>query len=420
MNYNEALEYIHGVCWLGSKLGLERTRELMAKLGDPQKHLKFIHLAGTNGKGSIAAMLSSILTKAGYKTGLYTSPYIDQFTERFQIDGEQISKEELAEITGYIRPFADSMADHPTEFELVTAIGLEYFYRNKCDIVVFEVGMGGALDSTNIIDTPEAAVIAAMGLDHTRELGETIEEIAQAKAGIIKQGGDVVIYGNNETANRVFAEKCQKVGARLHMAEQDAIVRKESGLDGQRFDIGGRKDLFIPLIGACQPNNCATALKTIDVLKAKGWDIPEEAIRDGLGATRWPGRFQVMQREPIFIVDGAHNPHGIEDAKAGLVKYFPGKKIHFLIGVMADKDVTHILETLTPIAESFVAVRPNNPRAMEADQLRDRIIAFGAKATSCSSVKEGVFKVIEQCGKDGIGCALGSLYMSGDVRSCFN
>ena len=420
MNYNEALEYIHGVCWMGSRLGLERTYELMHKLGDPQKDLKFIHIAGTNGKGSIAAMLASVLTRAGYRTGLYTSPYIDQFTERFQIDGEQISKEELAEITEQIRPFADAMEDHPTEFELVTAIGLQFFHRNKCDIVVFEVGMGGALDSTNIIDTPEAAVIAAMGLDHTRELGDTIEQIAQAKAGIIKPGGDVVIYGNEPAANKVFQETCREKGATLYLAAQETVVRKESDLAGQTFDVGQRRDLFLPLLGACQPNNCATALKALDVLRAKGWNISEEAIRQGLRETSWPGRFQVMRRNPVFVVDGAHNPHGIQDAKAGLMKYFPGRKIHFLIGVMADKDVSHILEALTPIAASFVAVRPNNPRAMAADELRDRILAFGAEATACQTVQEGGEKVIEQCGKDGIGCALGSLYMSSDVRACFN
>ena len=204
MNYSEALSYIHSVCWKGSVPGLSRTRELLGKLGNPEQSLKFIHIAGTNGKGSTAAMLASILEEAGYTVGLYTSPFINRFNERMQVNHTCIGDEELAELTDYVRPYADSMADSPTEFELITAIAMEFFKRKHCDIVVLEVGMGGALDSTNVIDTPEVAVIAAMGFDHTRELGSTMTEIASAKAGIIKPHGDVVIYGQNPEAEAVF------------------------------------------------------------------------------------------------------------------------------------------------------------------------------------------------------------------------
>ena len=204
MTYEEALSYIHSVNWQGSKLGLERTQELLERLGNPEKKLKFIHIAGTNGKGSTAAMLASIMEKAGYRVGLYTSPFIDRFNERMQVNHQQIPDQTLANLTEYIRPFADAMDDSPTEFELITALAMEYFLREKCEIVVLEVGMGGALDSTNVIESPEAAVIAAMGLDHVRELGPTMADIARAKAGIIKPGCGVVSYGGNSEADQGF------------------------------------------------------------------------------------------------------------------------------------------------------------------------------------------------------------------------
>ena len=249
MNAEQAIAYIHSVCWKGSIPGLARTQELLEKMGNPEKKLKFVHIAGTNGKGSTAAMTASILNKAGYRTGLYTSPYIYRFHERIQVDGVEISDEDLTEITEYVKPLADSMAQSPTEFELVCCIAFEYFYRKKCDIVVLEVGMGGELDSTNIIDVPEAAVIMAMGLDHVKELGPTMADIARAKAGIIKEGGDVVIYGGNPEADPVFEEVCAQRSAKLHKADFSAIVPGPFGLDGQSFSYGAWKDLQIPLVG---------------------------------------------------------------------------------------------------------------------------------------------------------------------------
>ena len=223
MTYEEALKYIHSVNWVGSKLGLERTQELLEKLGSPHKKLKFIHIAGTNGKGSTAAMLASILEKAGHRTGLYTSPFINRFNERMQVNGKQIPDGTLAELTDLIQPYADAMEDAPTEFELITALAMEYFLREKCDIVVLEVGMGGELDSTNVIGTPEAAVIAAMGLDHVKELGPAMADIARAKAGIIKSGGSVVSYGGNPEADPVFEAVCREKGAKLRQPDFSGI-----------------------------------------------------------------------------------------------------------------------------------------------------------------------------------------------------
>ena len=419
MTYEEALSYIHSICWKGSKLGLDRTRELLGKLDDPQKELKFIHIAGTNGKGSTAAMLSSILEEAGYQVGLYTSPFINRFNERMQVNHQPIPDEELAALTEYVRPHADAMADSPTEFELITALAMVWFARQKCDIVVLEVGMGGELDSTNIIDVPEAAVIAAMGLDHVKELGPTMADIARAKAGIIKEGGRVVSYGGNPEADEVIAAVCRARNASLCQPDFSAIVPGDFSLEGQTFSYKGWRGLRIPLVGAYQMNNAAVVLETVEVLRQRGWNISDEAVRQGLADTRWPARFEVLRRDPVFIVDGGHNPHGIRATAESLRRLFPGRKITFVTGVMADKDVEHILGLIVPLADQFFTVRPDNPRAMDAGELAARIEAMGAKATACASVRDGVDRAIQAEGPHGVACALGSLYMSGEVRSCF-
>lgn len=419
MTYEEALKYIHSVNWVGSKLGLERTRELLGKLGRPHEQLKFIHIAGTNGKGSTAAMLASILERAGYRTGLYTSPFINRFNERMQVNGEQIPDAVLAELTERIQPYADAMEDAPTEFELITALAMEYFLQEKCDIVVLEAGMGGELDSTNVIGAPEAAVIAAMGLDHVKELGPAMADIARAKAGIIKVGGAVVSYGGNPEADEVFARTCRERGAVLRGPDFLQIVPGPFGLDGQRFSYGPWADLQIPLAGRYQLNNAAVVLETVAVLRERGWAISDAAVRQGMAATRWPARFEVLRRDPVFIVDGGHNPHGIRATAESLQRLFPGKKITFVTGVMADKDVESILGLIVPLADQFFTVRPENPRAMKAEELAGRISALGAKATPCESVADGVARAIAAEGPEGVACALGSLYMSGEVRACF-
>ena len=393
--------------------------ELLGKLNDPQKELKFIHIAGTNGKGSTAAMLSSILEEAGYRVGLYTSPFINRFNERMQVNHQPIPDEELAALTEYVRPYADAMADSPTEFELITALAMVWFARQKCDIVVLEVGMGGELDSTNIIDVPEAAVIAAMGMDHVKELGPTMADIARAKAGIIKEGGRVVSYGGNPEADEVIAAVCRARNASLCQPDFSAIVPGDFGLEGQTFSYKGWRGLRIPLVGAYQMNNAAVVLETVEVLRQRGWSVSDEAVRQGLADTRWPARFEVLHRDPVFIVDGGHNPHGIRATAESLSRLFPGRKITFVTGVMADKDVEHILGLIVPLADQFFTVRPDNPRAMDAGELAARIEAMGAKATACASVRDGVDRAIQAEGPHGVACALGSLYMSGEVRSCF-
>ena len=416
MNITEALTYIHSVCWRGSIPGLSRTQELLRRMGNPEKKLKFVHIAGTNGKGSTAAMTASILRKAGYCTGLYTSPFLFRFNERMNINGADIADEELAEITEFVKPHAEAMTDHPTEFELVTAIAMEYFARHRCDIVVLEVGMGGELDSTNVIDPPEVAVICNLGLDHTEVLGNTLEEIAQAKAGIIKPGCSAVLYRGSPSVEAVFEETCKARGVELCKADFSALVSRSHSFAGQVFDFGSRKALEIPLLGAHQLRNAAVVLTAVDCLIRRGWSISEENIRDGLRDVVWPGRFELLRRNPDVIVDGGHNPQCLEALAQNVRDYLAGRNITALTGVMADKDSAHMYETMAPLVTRFVAVTPDNPRAMPAEELKNILTPFGKPVTACASVSQGVEEALRQAGPQGLVLAFGSLYMVGDVR----
>ena len=418
MTYEEALAYIHSVTWRGSKLGLDRTHELCARAGDPQRKLRFLHIAGTNGKGSTAAMLAAILSDAGYTVGLYTSPFITRFNERMQINGEQIGDEELAELTAWLKPLADGMANHPTEFEMITVLGFEYFLRHNCDVVVLEVGLGGELDSTNVIDVPELAVITNIGLDHTRELGPTIADVARAKAGIIKENGDVVIYGGNAEADAVLTAACDANGARLIRTVHDDIHNVVCSLDGLTMDFGERKGLHIALVGAYQAHNAAVVLTAVDALRRKGWHIPEEAVRSGLLRVAWPARFEVLTRAPLFLADGGHNPQGVQAAVDAIRAVLPGERIAFLLGVMADKDVAHMLEKIAPVGSAFFTVTPHNSRAMPANELAERLGALGCEAMACEDIGEGVRRAWDSAKENGgAAFALGSLYLLGDVRN---
>ncbi len=417
MTPQEALAYIHSVCWKGSVPGLSRTQALLAKLGNPEKKLRFVHVAGTNGKGSTAAMLASILRAAGFRTGLYTSPYIMRFHERMQVDGEEITDEELTGITEYVKPFAETIADKPTEFELVSCIAFEFFMRRKCDIVVLEVGMGGELDSTNVIPTPEAAVITNIGLDHTEVLGDTLEKIASAKAGIIKPGGDAVIYRAAPPVEAVFEERCRAVGAALHKADFDSIRLLSHSLEGQVFDAAGYAGLRLPLLGAHQLKNAAVVLETVEVLRARGWKITDANVRDGLAGVRWPGRFEVLGRKPLFLVDGGHNPQCVEALAANVRDYLAGRPLTVLTGVLADKDYHCMYESVAPCAKSFVTVTPDSPRALAASDLKTYLARFGKPVTACESVEAGVAEAAAQAGPDGVVLAYGSLYMVGAIRT---
>ena len=418
MNITEALQYIDGTQWFGSKPGLERTEALLDKLGRPQDRLKYIHIAGTNGKGSCAAMLASILKAAGYRTGLYTSPYLFRFHERMQINGEPVSDEALAELVTRIRPLAEAMDDHPTEFELITAAALLWFAEEHCDIVVLEVGLGGRLDATNVIAAPEAAVLMNIGLDHTAVLGDTLEQIAAEKAGILKPGCEAVAYQQQESVLEVFRQKAREVGAGLHVADFSQLVPEFDSLEGQSFTYRG-EPYALALLGDHQLRNAAVVLETVEVLRRRGWRIPRDAVEHGLYATAWPARFEPVSEEPPFIVDGGHNPQCAESVRRNLLHYFPESRRVLLVGVLRDKDYPALFDILNEAADAWVCVTPNSERALPAAELGKFLERYGKPVTVCESIPDGVETAREQAGEDGMACAVGSLYMAGAVRACF-
>ena len=416
MTCEEALEYIHSVCRKGAIPGLERTETLLKKMGNPEKKLKFVHIAGTNGKGSTAAMTASILRKAGYRTGLYTSPYIYRFHERMQVDGEEISDEELAEITEYVKPLAQSMEESPTEFELVSCIAFEYFCRRQCDIVVLEVGMGGALDSTNVIEVPEVAVITNIGLDHTEYLGDTIEKIAETKSGIFKENGRAVVYRGAPSVEAVFERVCAEKHVSLKKADFDSLVLKSHSLSGQVFDCASRKNLTLPLLGDHQLHNAAVVLAVADTLIEKGWKITEQNIYDGIRDVRWPGRFDIVCRKPLFIIDGGHNPQCIEALVKNIQDYLAGKTVIALTGVLADKDYADMYRPVMPLVDRFVCITPPTPRKLEAEQLACYLRQAGARAEGFAQISAGVESALALAGEDGVVLCFGSLYSIGAIR----
>lgn len=415
MTPQEAISYIENYGWSTTKLGLERTRELLAALENPQKKLRFIHVGGSNGKGSTCAMLASILKEAGYKTGLYISPYIQVFNERIQINGEYIKDERLAEITERVKSIADGMEDHPSQFELVTAIAIQYYYEEGCDFVVLEVGMGGALDSTNAIDAPEVSVITNIGLEHTEYLGDTLEIIAETKAGIIKEGSSCVCYDSVPEVTRVIKRVCEERRVPLTLVDFDLIHEIEASLEGQVFRYKG-EEYKLPLLGKHQLKNGAVVLETIDVLRNRGFSIGNDAVVRGMESVTWPARFEVLSNNPIFILDGGHNPQCAEALTEAIKEYLPEEKLIFLLGVLADKDYNAIIEMMLPFAKGFVCVTPISERALPAEELAKHIEKKGGRALHAETIPQGIELALNQ--EERI-IAFGSLYLAGVVRGEF-
>lgn len=429
----DPIAYINTPRWQASRLGLERIRELLERLGRPQDRLKFVHVAGTNGKGSICAYLASILGAAGYRTGMFTSPYIERFEERIRVDGAMISPDELRDVTLAVREHAEAMAeetgDHPTEFELMTAVALEHFARCGCDIVVLEVGLGGRLDSTNVIDAPEACVIARIGLDHTALLGNTLAAIAGEKAGIVKEGSAVVSWPQEPEAMAVIEHAAAEHGCELRVPDfaqlEEGAIRWEDGASPFRsFSYKEWADLRTGILGSYQPQNATVALEVVDVLRGRGWRIPDEAVRAGVAQTRWPGRFEIVEggSSPdgfAIVVDGGHNPQGARALADSLAEVFPGRRSVFVIGVLEDKDYPRMLEDVLPLGSAFVCVTPDNPRALPAHKLARAIRWTGQDLLGCSACvnpvvardfEDAIRRARELAGPDGLICAFGSLY----------
>ena len=435
----DAIEYINTPRWLTSRLGLERIRELLDRLGRPQDRLKFVHVAGTNGKGSTCAFTASILAEAGFKTGLFTSPYVETFHERIRVNGHNISDEDLTAATLRVRECAEAMeaegGEHPTEFELMTAVALVHFAHVGCDIVVLEVGLGGRLDSTNVIAAPEVAAIVSIALDHTNLLGNTLAEIAHEKAGIVKEGSTVVSWPQEPSAMEVVEDAARRAGDKLVVpdfsllsvgkvtrgaalltrgtaleheghtpcsdsprfaaelraehavpaqklqasssidAHRTPMSQVESAVPMRQFSYRGR-EYATRLLGSYQPSNAAMAIEIAGALRERGWEIPDEAIARGIAETQWPARFEVLDQPagmPTVVIDGGHNPQGAGLLADSLRDVFPDKRPVFLVGILADKDYRSMLRAVAPLASAFVCVTPPNPRALDAADLAEVI-----------------------------------------------
>mgnify|MGYP004471530513 FL=1 len=453
----DPVAYINDPSWHSSCYGLERIESLLDRMGRPQDKLKFVHVAGTNGKGSTSAYISSILTQAGYKTGLFTSPFIITFEERIRVNGQMIPANDLREVTLFVREHAEAIAretgEHPTEFELMTAVALEYFARSGCDIAVLEVGLGGTLDSTNVIAVPEVCVITRIGLDHTALLGDTYEQIASQKAGIIKSGASVVSYPqDDEGATRAI--KAAALAADCTVTMPDFAQLKVGEVNGQAmrsFDYCG-KAYRTSLLGAYQPCNAATAIECALRLRERGWKISDDDIERGIARARWQGRFEIVETGesgfgdsgdiaeqdgeikseggcrkagPAILVDGGHNPQGAQVLADSLRDLFPNKKILFVMSVLADKDYKSMIENVIDIADGFICVTPPNPRALQASELARAVekaayarqIELERGVSAAESFERALSDARAVSADGGVICAFGSLYSIADIKA---
>lgn len=420
MDYRQAVEFVESSSIVRERYGLEKLQQALHLLGDPHHHTEFVHIAGTNGKGSTAAMTASVLQTAGYRTGLYTSPHLMRYNERMQIDGVPISDEDFVEAASQVQRVCEQLGGVPIVFEVLTLMALWYFAQQHCDIVVLEVGIGGLLDSTNVIPSPKAAIITQLGMDHTETLGNTLEEIAAQKGGIVKEGTPTVMALQEPSAVAVVQQICNQHHAPLALADPERLRVLDASVAGQTLEDREYGKLKLPLAGEHQRKNAANVLEAVAMLRTQGYRISDDDVREGIAKTVWPARFERLSTAPDFILDGGHNPQCLHAATAALREYYPGQKVVFLVGMMADKDTDHMLAEMASIAKSFVCIRPDSPRAMQpqllAQQLTER---FHLPACACGSVREGIAEATRQAGKEGVVCALGSLYLAGEVRAAF-
>ncbi len=425
MNYKEARVYLDEVSKYGSVLGLESMRELLHRLGDPQNELKFIHISGTNGKGSVLAYLSTILSGAGYRTGRYISPTLFSYRERIQVDGEYIEKESLACHVTAIAAAAEDMQKaglpSPTVFEIETALAFLYFKEKRCDIVTLEVGCGGLLDATNVITTTLMEVIASISMDHTDLLGDTLAKIAAQKAGIIKPDTMVVSAQQKSEAAQVIEDTCKEQHCTLQMVDESKISNVHYGAEGQTFSYKTWENVAISLAGSYQIKNAALALEGVEALRKLGYALSDQQVREGLLHTAWRGRFTTLRRDPTVIIDGAHNPAAALELKESLERYFPGKTLYFVMGMFKDKDYAQVIDLTAPLARHIITVEtPGNPRAMPARELAEAVGKVNPSVEWADSVAHGVEKALAMAGKEDAVIVFGSLSFLGEAVDAVN
>lgn len=413
MTYEDAISYIRANVSPGSRPGLLRVKELLERIGSPQDDLKIIHVTGTNGKGSVCVMLESILRAAGYRTGLFTSPYMQRMNDCIRLDGRPIEDSCLAKVTDRLRPSVEQMEDRPTEFEFLTGAALSLFREERCDIAILETGMGARKDATNVTKQCLLSVITNVELDHMGFLGSTIEEIAFEKSGIIKPGCPVVFGGKRAEALNMVRRQAMEKQAPLTTVPYSELEVVQAGPEGSTIHFDGYGELRLALPGLYQPSNAAIVLTALQILKGRGIRFTPEDVKAGMEAASWPGRFEVLLKKPLVIYDGAHNIDGMTAAVETIKQYFDGRKIHVLMGVMSDKEYERMIVLLQPVTEALYAVTPANPRALPAGELAACFQKFGVEhAFAFDSVPEAVDRALEDSLREEMPLMiLGTLYL---------
>lgn len=423
MKYEEAMKYITEVGNFGSNYGLERTYKLLEHLGNPERDLKLIHIAGTNGKGSTTSMITEILMGEGYKVGMYTSPFIEEFEERIQINRNNIPKESLAILMDEIKVAVDKVIEagynHPTEFEIITVLMLLYFKKENIDFGVIEVGLGGTLDSTNVIK-PIIQVITSISFDHTNLLGNTLEKIAREKAGIIKKGIPTIIYPQQEEVLKVIKNKCFEMDSELYIANNENLKFKNIvNLDKpyQLLKYNNEIDILLPLLGEHQIINLSVAMQAIEVLNNKNIiDISIANIVKSIKNVSWKGRLEVLSNNPYVVIDGAHNIQGIKTLSRNIKNYFKYENLYLILGILADKDVEEMIKIITPMAKKVYSVTPNSIRGELAESLKDEVSKFNKNCKAFDKYEEAYLEALNDASEKDLILASGSLYMIGDMR----
>ncbi len=429
--YQQALDYIYSFVDYerearprdAAHYDLRRMDELLARLGNPHLQARTVHIAGTKGKGSVAAMIASVLTTAGYKTGLYTSPHLNSFNERIRVDDRLISDDELVALVDRLRPEVESVNERATyglltTFEIATALGFAYFALKKVDFHVIEVGLGGRLDATNVV-RPEVSIITSLSFDHTEVLGNTLTEIATEKAGIIKRDGTVVTAPQAEEADRVIEQTCARCRAELVRVGGD-VTWQSLGFDAghQSFCVKGRRGnykLSIPLLGQYQLENATTAVAALEVLQEKGILITEDNIVQGLAKVNWPGRLQVLSRQPLLVIDGAHNPYSASKLKEAIKQYFTYDRAILVFGASFDKDIAGIVAELAPLFAKVIITRSIHPRAVSPEPLVAEFKRHGIEARVTENVAAALPLALSLAGKKDLICVTGSLFVVGET-----
>lgn len=425
MDYQQSRAYIRDAeQYAGGAMDLTNIKELMKRLGNPQDQLKYIHVAGTNGKGSVIAYLYTTLMKAGYHVGRYISPSVYSYREKIETEGKPISREKFAEQTTRVAAVIEEMTAeglaHPTPFEIETAVAFLFFAEEKCDPVILEVGMGGINDATNLITTTELAVLVPISMDHQSFLGNTISEIAEKKAGIIKPGSSVVTIGQETEALEVIKKTGAEAGADVCVADVSEAEVLEADFTGQRFYYKG-EEYTLSLAGSYQTENAVLALEALRILDERGYHTTLEQRKEGLWATRWNGRLTIIHKDPLFIVDGAHNPAAADMLEDSVRKYFKDRRLFFIMGVFKDKDYPYIIRKLCPYAEQIFAIEtPDNPRALPAEELAKAIRPYNANVRAEKNIPRAVEELFEMAGKDDVILSFGSLSFIGEITRIVN